>query len=482
MIEQKRKDKDMFKPLRRKKLVKFTMWALVIAFVVWGAGSVATSRKNFAGIIFGKKISVPEYNRSYHAVLNRAKMLYADRLPKLKNFLNLKEQAWDRLILKYEAKRKLIRVSNKEVIERIASSGLYQRKGVFDNKLYRYITENAFQATPREFEESVRDDIAIEKLIESVTKKIRLTDDEIRQAYRDENELADLSYLLIKPADFKEKVSVNEEELADFYAEEKDNFRSPVRVNVIYIRIPFNENGEEARFTAEEMMTSINRGKTLPEISKEYGIGLKETGFFSIDSKIPEIGLSYPFALAALRLKKNQISDIVQTDDSFYIMELKSRKEPEILPFEEAKDRVKDMLVLKKKEEKAGVLAEDILSRIRGENKTLEEVAQDYHYQLLTAKQISRKNYFKEIGPSDSFAEVCFSLKTKETGGPVKTQKGYALLRLDELISIDEEKFLKEKEFFAKTLLEKKKAGIFKQWFLDLKKKAVLKDNLSPSA
>lgn len=470
----------MFKPLRRKRVVKFTMWALVIAFVVWGAGSVATSRKNFAGIIFGKKISIPEYNRSYNAVLSRAKMLYADKLPKLKGFLNLKEQAWDRLILKYQARRRLIRVSNKEVIERIASSGLYQRKGVFDKKLYRYIIENVFQTTPREFEESVRDDIIIEKLIESVTKKAGLTDDEIRQVYRDENELADVSFLLIKPADFKEEESVSEEELVSFYKEQRKSFRSPVRVNVTYLRIPFNEKEEGARFTAEEMMASIKRGKTLKEISKEYGIELKETGLFFIDSQIPEIGLSYPFTLAALGLKKDQISDIVQTHDSFYIMKLKSRTEPEILPFEEVKDGVKDMLVLKKKEEKARDLAEEILSLSRQENKTLEDAAKDYHYQLSTAKQISRKNYFKEIGPSDSFAEVCFSLKTKETGGPAKTQKGYALVRLDVLMPIDETKFLKEKESFAKALLEKKKTDIFKQWFLSLKKRANLKDNLSP--
>lgn len=469
----------MFKPLQRKRFVKFTMWALVIAFVVWGAGSMATSRKNYAGIIFGKKISIPEYNRSYNAVLNRAKMLYADNLPKLKKFLNLNAQAWDRLILKCEAKRRLIRASNKEVIERVASFALYQRNGLFDKKLYRYIVENVFQTTPREFEESVRDDIIIEKLIDSITKDIKLTEDEIRQAYKLKNELADVSFLLVRAEDFKEAVSVNEEEMVHFYKEQKKSFKSPVSVNVIYLAIPCNEKKEDARFAAEEIMTSIKKGKTLKEISKEYGIALKETGFFSINSKIPEIGLSYPFALAGLGLKKNQISDIVQTHDSFYIMRLKSRKEPQILPFEEVENRVKDMLILKKKEEKAKGLAEKILSRTRQEDKTLEDVAEEFNYKLLTAKQISRKSYVKEAGPSDSFAEICFSLKAKEIGGPAKTQGGYAVVRLDALKPVDEAKFLKEKESFAKTLLERKKTEQFQKWFLNLKKQAALKDNLT---
>lgn len=470
----------MFNPLRQKRFVKFTMWALVIAFAGFGAGNLASSKKNYAGVIFGKKVSIPEYNRSYSAVLSRAKMIYADKLPELQKFLNLREQAWDRLILKYQAKKRLFRVSNKEVIERIASLKLYQRNGVFDKKLYSYIVENVFQATPREFEESVRDDIIIEKLADSITKDIKLAEEEIRQAYRADNELADLSFLLVRPEDFKEKAVVSEEELSSFYEKGRESFRSPIRVNVAYLRIPFNNDEENAKFAVEEIEALIKKGETLKEISKEYGIQLKETGFFSINSKISEIGLSYPFALTALRLKENEISDIVQTQDSFYIMKLISKEEPRILGFEEIRDQVKDRLILKRKEEKAAALAEEILFQVKEEYKALEDVAKDYNYNLLTAKEISRKSYVEEVGRSDSFAEAAFSLEVKETGGPVKTQKGHAIIRLDALKPIDEAKFLKEKESFANTLLEKKKTDNFKNWLEGLKKKAALKNNLSP--
>ena len=164
----------MLKLLRKKKLMKIIMWSLVIVFALWGAGSVATIKKASAGKIFNKNISIQQYNRSYLAVLNRAKMIYGDKLPKLEKFLNLKNQAWDRLILEYAAKKKHIRASNQEVISQIASYPFLQKSGIFDERLYNYIIANVFQTTLRDFEETVRIDIIINKLISSMAGDIAL--------------------------------------------------------------------------------------------------------------------------------------------------------------------------------------------------------------------------------------------------------------------------------------------------------------------
>jgi len=467
----------MLKSLRNKTLMKVIMWLLVVVFVAWGAGSAATSRKNHAGVIFGRKVSIPEYNRSYAAVLNRAKMAYGDNLPKMEKFLNLKGQAWDRLILKQEAGRRFIRTNNNEVIGRIASFEVFQRNGVFDKRLYGHIVENIFRSSPRDFEESVRDDIVIGKLIDSTTKDVALTDDEIRNQYRAENELADVSFLLINPESYKKQVSVNKKEALAFYEKSRDRFRSPVSVDVTYIRIPFDNKKEESKLLAEEIMISAKRGRALEELSKEYGMELEETGFFSINSKIPKIGLSYPFALAALGLDKNQISDVIESGESFYVMRLKSKRPPTILPFEEVEEQAKEMLIQKKAEDKAEAFGEELLSEIKKDNKGLEAAGKEYDYDILSAKQISKTSYVKEIGLSDSFGKVVFSLNVDETGGPAKTQKGYAIVRLDTLKPIDEEAFLKGKGAFAEKLLKKKETDQFQKWFMEIKKKAALKDN-----
>ena len=469
----------MLKALRNKKFMRIMMWSLVVIFALWGAGSVATSRNVYAGSVFGKKISLQEYNRSYGAVLNRAKMMYGDNLPKLEKFLNLRSQAWDRLILTYSGKKEHIKVSNKEVIEKIASFPFFQRNGVFDKKLYEYIVSNVFRSSERDFEESVRGDILIDALLASVTKNITAAEEEINQAYRDENETADVSFIIINPQDYQKDVAVDEKELLPFYSAHMENFLSPLEVDVDYLHIPFNDKKDEARFTADELMASVKKNKSLKETAKEYNLEIKNTGFFSMNSKIPEIGLSYAFSMAAMKLNIGEIGDIVEASDSFYIMQLKSKKEPAPVEFEKVKDRVRAMLVSERADTLARAHAGNIISNMKNANKNLEDIAKELNTKASTIANITRKSYVSEIGQSESFSSIAFSLKAGDTGGPAKTQKGYAIIRLDKLTPIDEDKFKEEKENFKEKILNEKKQKAFEKWFVEIKKKAKLTDNLS---
>ena len=468
----------MLKSLRNKKLMKIIMWALVVIFAAWGMGSVATSRKYHAGTIFNKKISIQEYNNSYNSVLNRAKMIYGDKLPKLEKFLDLKNQAWDRLILLYAGRRRRIKATDKEVIEKIASFPFFQQNDRFDTRLYDYIVTNVFQSSPRDFEESVRGDIIIEKLMNSETKGLTIADSEIEDAYRAENELADVSFILIAPNNYKQQVNVEEAEMRSFYNSRKDKFQKPASVNVSYLKIPSGDNEEDARFTADEISYEIEKRKSLKDVASEYELELKETGDFSMNSVIPGIGLSYPFTLAAFGLKNNQVSDVVEAGSSFYIMQLKSKTPPAPLSYNDAEEKVKSMLI----DERAGTMAEshaeEILSEIKTRPSSLEDIVKGSDYELLTAKEITRGSYIKEIGPSKEFSRVTFSLNTGDTGGPAKTQKGYAIIRLDSLKPIDKVKFLEDKDALSKKLMDKKKNESFQNWFSQFKKKANLQDRL----
>jgi len=468
----------MLKALRNKRLMKIIMWALVVIFAAWGMGSVATSRKYSAGTIFNKKISIQEYNNSYNSVLNRAKMMYGDKLPKMEKFLDLKNQAWDRLILLYAGKKRHIKATDKEVVEKIAGFPFFQQNSQFDARLYDYIVANVFQSSPRDFEESVREDIIIEKLVDSTTEGLAITDSKIEDAYRAENELADVSFILIKPNSYKQQISVEEAEIRSFYGKYKNKFLKPAAVNVSYLKIPFGNDKEEARFTADELSYENKKGESLKDVAGKYGLEMKETGDFSMNSAIPEIGLSYPFALAALQLKDNQVSDVVEAGECFYIMQLKSKTPPAPLSYDEAREKAEGMLVDEKAASMAKFRAQEILSEIDTRPCSLEDIIDESGYEPRTAKQVTRKSYIEEIGPSEEFSKVAFSLNVGNIGGPAKTEKGYAIIRLDSLAPIDRAKFLEDKEAFSKKLIDEKERESFQRWFNQYKKKADLQDRL----
>jgi peptidyl-prolyl cis-trans isomerase D len=468
----------MLKVLRNKKFMRIVMWSLIVIFAAWGLGSVAISGRSYAGTIFNRKISLQEYNRSYAAVLNRARMIYGDQLPKIEKFLNLRTQAWDRLILLHAASKNRLKASNKEVIQRVASLPFFQRNGAFDKNIYHYIIVSVLRTTPRDFEESVRGDIMIDKLINLVTKDITLDENEIKQAYIHQNELADISFIILKSDDYAGHITIEDSEIQPFYNSNKALFLSPAMASAMYIEFPFYENKENARFAADEIRAEALKGKKLNDISKEYGLELKETGNFPLSADIAETGLPYSLVLACLGLEQGQISEVIEDEDKFYVLEIKSKSAPRQLPYEQAKKSAGDMLVKEKASSAAYETAENIFKLLQSDSSTLESMAKDLNYSVLKANNISRKSHVEQIGSLEKIFTKVFSLNVNEVAGPIKAPEGFAIIRLDSITPIDGAVYEENKDEFSEQILQEKKNNAFQKWFTELKQKANLKDNL----
>lgn len=179
----------MLKILRSKKLARKIWIALAImvlpAFLLWGFGSALNSKKEseYAGQIFGKKISSLNYGEALDAVKNTAIIRYGEKFSEIEKQLDLKTQAWELLILLHEAKARRINASDREVIELIENYPFFQRSGVFDNRLYAELLQYVFRTQPRAFEEQTRQNIVISKLYAQVTNNIKVDDKEIRETY-----------------------------------------------------------------------------------------------------------------------------------------------------------------------------------------------------------------------------------------------------------------------------------------------------------
>ena len=126
----------MLKFLRNKKTAKKVWIGLAIiivpAFVLWGSGSLMGDKEKAvnAGRIFGKKVSTLEYKDALAAARTAAIMQFGDNFEQMQKFLNLEVQAWERLILLYEAKKRKVDATDKEVIELIEKYPFFQRNGL----------------------------------------------------------------------------------------------------------------------------------------------------------------------------------------------------------------------------------------------------------------------------------------------------------------------------------------------------------------
>ncbi len=246
----------MIRKLGKKKRVKKIFWLLAIlilpGFLLWGFDGIIQRKKlTYAGKIFGKKVSFSEYQTALSACKRRAQMLLGEDFFKIQKHLNLENQAWEWLILKEELRRRKVKVTDEQVIAEISKYSLFQHKGKFTREFYlRFL--NYLRISPREFEEQIRTQLGFTRLFEEITKEVSLTEEKIKEKYKEE-----------KKEDF------NEEK----FIEEKEEFSK--RLIEVKKTEVFNQFLEELKKEAD-LQDNIKRIKTPEEISVEIPVETPE--------------------------------------------------------------------------------------------------------------------------------------------------------------------------------------------------------------
>ncbi len=138
---------------------------------------------------------------------------------------------------------------------------------------------------------------------------------------------------------------------------------------------------------------------------------------------------------------------------------------------------MRSALITHKADGLAKAAAQNYVNILKAKEDTLKNLSKITKTSISSHEDIARGDYVEGVGVNAEFNNACFSIEEKEFTGPIKVQKGYCIIRLDELKPIDEEKFEEEKEEFKEELLERKKRGAFQDWFAVLKEKAGLKTN-----
>ncbi|MBU4377061.1 MAG: peptidyl-prolyl cis-trans isomerase [Candidatus Omnitrophica bacterium] len=462
----------MLKYLRNKETAKKILIGLAIiiipAFVLWGAGSSGRggSGPSSAGILFGKKVPLQEYGQNWRAVKNEAMMRYPN-FADIYEQLDLENQAWDRLILIREAAKERIKVTDDDVINTIRSFPFLLRGDKFDTDAYERLLKNVFQVSPRDYEEDIRNSLGIAKLINNVTKDIKVTDDELLKRYEEENEKIKINYVLESSKNFADKVDISEEEIEEYYKNNSQEFKMPARVNIEYIEFRYTDylggiemddenlkqyydlHKKEFEHTesvharhilvedpdkAAEILKKLKGGLDFQKAANEYSKdSTKENGgdlgFFEKGKMIPD------FEKAAFSLNPGEISGIVKTQFGYHIIKVEGKRPSYTETFEEAKEKISQRLTTERAKAKSYTEA----FRARGaieEGSAFEKAAQDYKKPLKKTGYFSKQEIIPGIGWNPVLVKTAFNLKEGEVGplispDSVKSDTNYIIRLVD---------------------------------------------------
>jgi hypothetical protein len=369
----------MLKVFRKKIVAKFVLWGLLIlilpAFVMWGGANLSQPKGKaaaYVGFINNKKISFEKLYKAMSGVRCQIILNYFNQPRVLEALLRdrklLAKLGWDRIIMLDEAKKLKIKVTNREIINYIRSHPLFMRNGDFDENFYTYILHNSVGVEPRDFEEALRENIAVQKLGSILTKDLTISDAEIADEYEKEFKRIKITYFIITPKSAIDKVTFKKEAVKPGGAIE--NYLKEIEARKITL-----EDVEDIYKKFIERLK--NTDATFSRAASSLGFEVKNSQALSRGDNLEDIGDVSPVIDAASVLKDFEISKPAEVKDGYIVFEIVERLDADKERFKKEKDKYAGKI----REKKSNAIMEEWLRKLEEKTKPaikFEEIEQYY--------------------------------------------------------------------------------------------------------
>ena len=200
----------------------------------------AGSGKDIVATVNGAAISAAEFRTVLRNSLQRLSPAVRQD-PELLRALRLDRSILEEMIrqelLMQEAARRGISVTPDEVALRIRGIPAFVRGGAFVgvDKYRQLLASNGI--SPAEFEQEARKGMLIEKLTEALTQDMRASDAEAQSYFVEQNDRAEIKYVLLGEEAFQSRVTVSEPVLMRYLETNRAKYRLEETRRIRYVRM-----------------------------------------------------------------------------------------------------------------------------------------------------------------------------------------------------------------------------------------------------
>ena len=448
-----------------------------IFFYGWRGDQVGD--ETTVAVVNGEKLTRKQYDQAYENLLLFTRNLSEDRAITEEEIKQLRQKALDdiieRTVMLQEAARLGIVVGQDEIRRQIAETPAFQRDGRFDKDIYlRQLSAN--RMSPNDYEKAMQARSIIAKLVDSVQSTAKLSEAELYELYRMQNEKVNLAFLKIEASRYDASVAVAQEDLAGYYEKSKEDYRVPEqakvrhlmfdpvdyeagiqiapeeadqfyranidrftqgdRVKARHMLIPVDAAGgagaeEAARKKAEEIRKELDGGKDFAQLARQFSQDAV-TASKGGDLGYVERGQMVPgFDEAAFSLKPCELSAPVRTVKGYHIIKVEEVQQALTQPLEAVRPVIEGELRREKSSEAAKQAARLAVTRsYRGGN--LVDYARENGLKLTETGLFSPGEPIEGIGINKECSDAIFTLKEGEITPPVSAQGGYHVFQLME--------------------------------------------------
>ena len=221
---------------------------------------------------------------------------------------------------------------------------------------------------------------------------------------------------------------------------------------------------------AESVYDATFDGQNLVDIAQERNLKLQTTQLFPQKSPPKEIKDAARFASVAFGLPVDEVSDIQEFSDGYYLIEVIEKVASKIPELKAVEESVKKDVIKEKQDAKALSEANRFLAELKA-GQAFDTASQKFKLAPQKTGFFKREDSIPTIGREAEIARTAFKLSDHEKlpGEPLKGQKGYYVISFRERREPELNGFEKEKAALQDRLLQQKTFKTIDDWLKRIK-------------
>ncbi len=393
---------------------------------------------------------------------------------------------------------------------------------------YANFVQNYFRTSIQDFESQLKKELEINRLQAMVTGGITVSDQDVRDAYRQQGTKIKFDYAVINAEDLRKQINPTDAELQAFFKQNTARYKDAipetrklayialkqtdvpsgapavtsqqveqyyqghqkdyqvpdeVKVRHILIKVPAGADAKTdaaAKQKAEDLLKQIKGGADFAALAKANSDdpGSKEQGG---ELGMIQRGVTVPaFEKAAFELQPGKTSDVIKTQFGYHILQVEEKQTAHLKPLEEVKAQIVATLTRQQEAEQQAAFAQQLATEAAKSG--LAKTAEAHHMQVVTTDYVPQNAVLTGLPDGAKLLTQAFSAKPGSAPQVSSTGEGFAVFQVEDTKPAHAPTFEEYKSHLVDDFREQQLPQLLARKTNELADKAHAENNLAQAA
>ena len=393
---------------------------------------------------------------------------------------------------------------------------------------YADFVSNYFHTSIADFESQVKKEIEINRLEAMVTGGVTVSDQDVRDAYRQQGTKIKFDYAVINSEDLRKQINPTDAELQAFFKQNAARYKDSVpetrkltyialnqtdvpggapavssqqveqyyqahqkdyqvpeeaKVRHILIKVPASADAKTdaaAKQKADGLLKQIKGGGDFAALAKANSDdpGSKEQGG---ELGMIQRGVTVPeFEKTAFALQPGQTSDVIKTQFGYHILQVEEKQTAHLKPLDEVKAQILATLTRQQEADQQAAYAQQLANEAGKSG--LAKTAEAHHLQVVTTDYVPQNAVLPGLPDAAKMLGLAFSAKPGAAPQVSSTGEGFAIFQVQDLKAAHAPVFEEYKTHLVDDFREQQLPQLLARKTNELADKAKAENNLAQAA